>query len=257
MNSTQNATGPICVSVVSHRQAGLLAPLLDDLVATGASASIRRLTLTENLPEEPQALIPPGLDVSMRRNSRPQGFARNHNGALEECDAPFLAVLNPDIRLDSDPFPALLTAMQRDPRIGVIAPKILDPRRRPEDNARHFPTPWSLVRKARGVDDGRYRHAMNGPTSVDWVAGMFLLIRTEAFRSLGGFDDRFYLYYEDVDFCARLWKDGWKVQVHPDVTVIHDARRASRHNPRYMAWHATSMARYFAKHLWRLTRASS
>jgi N-acetylglucosaminyl-diphospho-decaprenol L-rhamnosyltransferase len=254
MNSTQNATGSICVSVVSHRQAGLLAPLLDDLVATGACASIRQLTLTENLPE-PACRVPEELEMRVRRNLKPLGFARNHNDALEACDAPFLAVLNPDIRLENDPFPALLAAMQRDPRIGVIAPTVLDPRRRPEDNARHFPTPWSLVRKACGVDDGRYRHTMQGPASVDWVAGMFLLIRTEAFRALGGFDDRFYLYYEDVDFCARLWKAGWNVQVHPEVSVIHDARRASRHNPRYMVWHAASMARYFAKHLGRLRHA--
>jgi GT2 family glycosyltransferase len=66
---------------------------------------------------------------------------------------------------------------------------------------------------------------------VDWVAGMFLLIRTEAFRALGGFDEGFHLYYEDVDFCARAWKAGWKVQVHPEVSVIHDAQRAEPAQP--------------------------
>jgi N-acetylglucosaminyl-diphospho-decaprenol L-rhamnosyltransferase len=84
------------------------------------------------------------------------------------------------------------------------------------------------------------------------VAGMFLLFRAEAFRDVGGFDAKFHLYYEDVDICARLWKSGWKVMCDPGVTVVHEAQRASRHNFRYMRWHAASMARYFGKHLGRL-----
>ena len=244
----------LCLSVVSHAQTDLLNHFLADLSTSGAMAQVDRLVVTSNLPEA-GIVVPESVDVLHRRNPRPLGFAANHNQAFAACDQPFFCVANPDIRLEENPFPALLEAMERDPSIAVIAPKVVDPRHRPEDNARHFPTPWSLVRKARGLDDGRYSGMMTGPTSVDWVAGMFLLIRAEAFRALGGFDERFHLYYEDVDFCARAWKAGWKVQVHPEVSVIHDAQRLSRRNLRYMSWHAASMARYFAKHLGRLKHA--
>jgi hypothetical protein len=83
---------------------------------------------------------------------------------------------------------------------------------------------------------------------------MFMLFRAEAFQDIGGFNEEFFLYYEDVDICARLWKAGWKVVLHPGVSVIHDAQRASRHNPRHMAWHLSSMARYFWKHSGRLPK---
>lgn len=244
----------LCLSVVSHEQTGLLNHFLADLSTSGAVAQIDRLVVTSNVPEA-GIMAPESVDFLHQRNPRPLGFAANHNRAFAACERPFFCVANPDIRLEQNPFPALLEAMERDPSIALIAPKVLDPRHRPEDNARHFPTPWSLVRKARGLDDGRYSQKMTGPTSVDWVAGMFLLIRAEAFQALSGFDEGFHLYYEDVDFCARAWKAGWKVQVHPEVSVIHDAQRLSRRNFRYMSWHAASMARYFAKHIGRLKHA--
>jgi GT2 family glycosyltransferase len=180
------------------------------------------------------------------------GFAGNHNQAFEGCAQPFYCVANPDIRLLANPFPGLLAAMQ-DPTVGLVAPLVLSPAGQPEDNARRFPTPWNLTLKLAGVDDGRYHLAPQSTARpVEWVAGMFLLFRTEAFRDVGGFDAKFHLYYEDVDICARLWKSGWKVMCDPGVTVVHEAQRASRHNFRYMRWHAASMARYFGKHLGRL-----
>lgn len=241
---------PLRVSMVSHGQARLANRVLQDLKGM---PEVEDLVLTENIPDEPFQL-PPGLHATTRRNAQPTGFADNHNRAFETCDQPFFCVANPDLRLPSNPFPGLLKAMT-DPQVGLVAPLVLTPAGQAEDNARRFPTPWGLGMKLLGLDDGRYRmHPENhlSPRPVEWVAGMFLLFRAQAFRDVGGFDAKFHLYYEDVDICARLWKSGWKVVCDPGVTVVHEAQRASRHNPRYMKWHAASMARYFSKHLGRL-----
>lgn len=238
------------LSLVSHGQARLANRFLQDLRGL---PEVGELVATENLPDEPLQ-FPEGLASTTRRNTAPAGFADNHNRAFEGCRQPFFCVANPDIRLPANPFPGLLAAMA-DPRVGLVAPLVLSPAGQPEDNARRFPTPWNLGLKLLGLDDGRYHlspEARPGPRPVEWTAGMFLLFRAEAFRDVGGFDAKFHLYYEDVDICARLWKAGWTVVCDPGVTVVHEAQRASRHNPRYMKWHAASMARYFVKHLGRL-----
>ncbi|MEX1056217.1 MAG: glycosyltransferase family 2 protein, partial [Natronospirillum sp.] len=240
------------VSVVSHGQMHLARLLLNDLASLGNPPAVR---LTSNLPEQPADALD-GLNGVHTINPHPKGFGSNHNQAFKTCTAPFFNVVNPDVRLQINPFPALLRHMQ-DPRVGLVAPIVLSPDGQVEDNARRFPTLASLVRKAIGRDDGRYdptEPSLKEGFPVEWVAGMFMLFRSEAFRKVGGFDDKFHLYYEDVDVCARLWTAGWKVVLVPTVSVVHAAQRASRNNPQHMVWHAASMARYFSKHLGRLPK---
>lgn len=240
----------LTLSVVSHRQGGLVSDFLGDV---GRLSPDVDLILTCNVPEQ-IAIRSDGLERFRRiDNASPKGFGANHNAAFQYCDSPYFCVANPDVRLVNDPFPELIACMD-DPKVGLVAPRVIDPAGNWEDSARYFPTPSSLAAKMFHLDDGRYPVVGEAPMAVDWMAGMFMLFRAEAFRDIGGFDDGFFLYYEDVDICARLWKAGWKVMLHPGVSVIHAAQRTSRRNPRYMAWHLSSMARYFAKHLGRLPR---
>jgi GT2 family glycosyltransferase len=97
-----------------------------------------------------------------------------------------------------------------------------------------------LVRGTAGPD---YR-VDKGPLEVEWVAGMFIGFRSDAYARIGGFDERYFLYYEDVDICRRLRSHGCKVVYDTTVSVIHEARRASRRNPRLMRIHAASALRY-------------
>jgi hypothetical protein len=81
----------------------------------------------------------------------------------------------------------------------------------------------------------------------DWLAGMFLLLRGDIFQKVKGFDEKFFLYYEDVDLCWRLRRDGFQVVQDRSISVVHDARRESRRNLRFARWHLASMARYLIK----------
>ena len=240
----------VCLSLVSHGQAALGNQLLQDLAPLQA---VERLIITSNVPETVRWM--PSRPAALHlQNPQPLGFAANHNQAFGHCKESFFCVANPDIRLPQNPFPNLL-ARFNDPKVGLVVPLVRNPAGALEDSVRHFPTPINLVQKALGGPDGRYSLGTlhpSVPVQVDWAAGMFQLFRAEAFRDVGGFDDKFHLYYEDVDICARLWKAGWKVVLSPDVTVVHAAQRASRRRPQYMAWHAGSMLRYFTKHLGRL-----
>ena len=234
----------LVLSVISHGQRELVLLLLDDLQRHVRTRF--RLVLTENFPEGPDFPVADyPFPIEVIRNELRKGFGANHNAALGRADDGWFCVLNPDIRLTADPFPALLAAAS-DARFGVVAPVVTDPNLVPEDHARQFPSLFTLVAKAFG-------HRPRVPSPVgeavyrpDWVAGMFMLIRCATMRSLDGFDERYFLYYEDVDLCARIRDRGLEVVVCTGASVIHAARRESRRNLRYAAWHLRSALRVLA-----------
>lgn len=241
--------GLITVSIVSHGHSAFVPALLADLAAC---PEVARVVLTHNIPEQDKGIVSTNR-LLLVDNPTPRGFGDNHNKAFfKYSQTPFFAVVNPDIRLDGNPFPALLGCLQ-DNTVALCAPAVLNPTGELEDSARRFPTLGGLARKSLGVDDGRLSYGLDDvPLSVPWVAGMFMLVRGTDFTALGGFDEGYFLYYEDVDFCVRLWRIGRRVRLSPGGRVVHDARRASRHNLRHALWHAASMMRYFRKHIWRL-----
>ncbi len=247
----------ISISVVSHFQEKLVKDLLYDL-STKIDPALIEVILTRNV-YEPLTFSLDDLPflVKLVDNAEPKGFGANHNAAFRHAVGEWFCVMNPDIRLSNNPFLFLLEEIVR-LQGAVIAPMTVSPAGEREDSMRHFPTLHSLAMKALGACNGLYDYAPGDPTfAADWVGGMFMLFKADAFRRVCGFDEGFFLYYEDVDICIRLWKAGGKVLACPSVAVVHDAQRTSRRQMRYMRWHASSMARYFAKHWLRLPTTSS
>lgn len=232
----------VTVSVVSHRQNALVNTLLGDLARlSGKDISI---VVTENVPDEVALAVERSArPLELVVNARPKGFGANHNAAFQRCRTPLYCVVNPDIRLSADPFPALARALEVE-RAGVAGPLVRDPAGSVEDSARRSPTAASLARKLFAGASGPEYPIDRGPLPVDWVAGMFMLFRSETFRALGGFDEAYFLYYEDVEICRRLRRLGHKVLYVPGAEVVHDARRASRSDLMLMRHHVASIARY-------------
>ena len=240
----------ITVSIVTHGHSAMMAQLLRDLTQC---PEVTRIVLTHNLPEAavaiPETLASKVVSVD---NAVPKGYGANHNAAFRYCQTNYFCVLNPDIRLHTNPFPALLAVLKK-AKAGAVAPISVNAQGEIEDNVRRFPRPHSLAAKAFGLADGRYRSKPGAePFAADWVGGMFMLFRSADFNAVHGFDEKYFLYYEDVDICARLWKAHRRVFACPQVTVVHNAQRASRRDLRHLRWHLQSMTRYFRKHLFRL-----
>jgi len=234
--------GVISISVVSHRQAALVTSLLSDLQACCPPSRIQ-VTLTVNVEESlPFRPADFAFDCTIIRNAAPKGFGANHNAASRRATGDFFCVLNPDIRLSSDPFPPLIAAL-RNEEVGAVTPLVVDPAGKTEDHAREFPRLASILKKAflRATAPDAGSGICSTP---DWIAGMFMLFRTETFRRIGGFDERYLLYYEDVDLCARLRAAGQDIRVESAVQVVHHARRESHRNPRHFVWHLQSMLRF-------------
>jgi N-acetylglucosaminyl-diphospho-decaprenol L-rhamnosyltransferase len=178
------------------------------------------------------------IRVTQIFNPSPKGFGANHNAAFKVCNEAFFAVLNPDLRFPIDPF-ALLKAELDNARVGVVAPTIVKADGSVEDSARSLYTPFS---SAKGLSS-EPRLQANNPA---WLAGMFLLFRREAFTAVNGFDEKFFMYVEDVDICARLVLAGWALKYVNSVSVVHDARRANRKSLRHFLWHLTSAIRWWS-----------
>ena len=244
----------ISVSIISHWQTRLVRQLLDDVCSFCPAANIE-IVLTLNAPEyfelDATSLPFPFLRID---NMAYKGFGANHNAAFRRATGDFFCVLNPDIRLTGNPFPALL-ALAGQNEVGVVAPRIINAAGKREDSARHFPTPLELLGKALG---GGSLAVPDCPdvSEPDWIAGMFMLFPRKVFEEMGGFDERYFLYYEDVDLCARLALAGYKRLVCQEVSVIHDARRSSHRNLRYAALHARSIVRFFTSDVYRKVRAA-
>jgi len=234
------ATPTITLSIVSHGHGPMLTGLLGDLARHNGSPPWK-LVLTLNLHDEVfQTEDWPQLDITVIRNATPKGFGANHNAAFARCNTPWFAVLNPDLRLPDNPFPRLLERATSVPKLGVIAPRIVDSKGHTEDSVRENLTPLSLVIRKFNPAAGRADASKNSGHFF-WIAGMFMMFPTEAYRQVGGFDERFFLYCEDYDLCARLRRDGFRLAVEPDVVSVHDAQRDSHRSRRHLQLHLTSL----------------
>lgn len=243
MSSNSPYSESICLSIVSHGQGRLIAPLLLEIAA--GAVRCREIILTLNIPEDESFTeLTPTLPIRVLRNANPKGFGANHNAAFEASSSDFFVVVNPDIRLqDFDMAPLL--ALLSDPANGLAAPAVHSSTGELQDSARQFPTLRRLVKRKLGRSSTGPDYTLtNAPISVDWVAGMFMVMRRTTYQQIGGFDDRFFMYFEDVDLCRRLRKAKLNVVLAPQVRVIHDAQRASRRHLKHFVWHVSSAARY-------------
>ncbi|WP_431323484.1 glycosyltransferase [Rhizobium sp. YTU87027] len=233
----------ITVSIVSHQHGDMVSRLVNQLLLF---PEVTKVILTLNVSEELDWPISDRLVIV--RNQLPKGFGANHNAAFQACDTAYFCVLNPDVILAASPFPHLLKLFS-DPEVALVGPLVVAPDGRVEDSIRRFPTLVSLLLKAVGLSEGRYSISFGeDDLAPDWIAGMFMLFKSRDFASLNGFDERFFLYYEDVDICARIWRNRRKVMACPSVKIVHDARRDSRKIWRYRRWHVRSLFLYLTRY---------
>ena len=235
----------LALSIVSHGQGELVELLLEDLAALDFSEfDSVQILVTLNIPEDESFLSKYFKDLIVIRNLRPLGYGANHNQAFASTEADFFIVLNPDIRISESFSRHLLECNETD--WGCMAPMVLSPQGEVEDSARHYPTISRISRRVflnqRGSD---YRvDGFNGNVPVDWVAGMFLIFRSDVFRAIKGFDHRYFMYLEDADICKRANQQGFSVVLNTAFSVVHDARRNSFRSAAHLKWHLRSMLRF-------------
>ena len=203
-------------------------------------------------------------DVIYLPTGKNLGFGGGHNYVLDRLDSKFHAIVNPDIILKEDVFSKLLSFME-DESIGMCVPRLLDEEGNLLAVYRRELTVWDMFLRMflkRACEKNAWckkrfsYHTMQDmdyskPFDVPFAQGSFLVIRTELFQRLGGFDERFFLYMEDADLCKRVNKKS-RLCYCPDASVIHKWERGSHKSKKLLKLHMQSMFRYFCKWGWKL-----
>jgi len=187
------------------------------------------------------------------------GFAKAHNLSLRESittNTKYHLILNPDIHLkDEKVIPELITFLENNKEIGLLTPKILNLDNTVQYNCRLLPTPYILfARRFFRKKDINYLYELqftgyNKIMEVPWVCGCFMLLRTEILKKVGLFDERFFLYMEDVDLSRRIYKVS-KVIFYPYAQIYHEAQRGSYKSLKLLKYHTISAIKYFNKWGW-------
>lgn len=147
------------------------------------------------------------------------GFAAANNLGIRQSFSPLILLLNPDTIVPAGAIDALVAAIDRRPPVGIAGPKLVDANGRVELSWGHMMSPWAELRQ-RLVTPWAESLARR-ERDVDWVSGACMLVRREAADAAGLMDERYFMYAEDVDFCAEVRRRGWKVLFTPTAHVIH------------------------------------
>ena len=243
----------VAAVVVSYNVADLLVRCVASLRADG----VERIVVVDNASADRSVAAiraaDPGVEVLAL--SENLGYGAGANRGVARTDEPFVLVMNPDVEVEPGSTKVLLDALAADPGLGVVGPGIETPDGDLYPSARTFPAlgdaaghaflhfvwpsnPFSRRYRMLDWDHGEAR-------DVDWVAGTYLLARRQAWDQVGGFDEAFFMYMEDVDLCWRLHRAGWRVGYEPAARIRHAIGRSTDQTPyRMIAAHHRSLLRY-------------
>jgi len=258
VNPLPNATAATARAVVVTYFPG---PFLDTLVSSIPAASSRTLPLTvvDNASTDGTVEYADQHDaIRLIHSGTNLGYGGAANLGVRDASEDWIVIANPDVRFEPGAIDALLETASRWPRAGVLGPQILTP------DGRVYPSARELPSLARGIGHAifgwwwptnpwtaGYRREREAPREriAGWLSGACLFVRREAFQSIGGFDESFFMYFEDTDLCERLAVAGWDVVYAPSAVVEHHGAHSTSRNLALMSKaHHDSAYRYLSRH---------
>lgn len=182
------------------------------------------------------------------------GFGHGHNAVLPLLDSDYHAVINPDIEIDKDVLAELCGYLETHDDIGLVTPQILYPDGRDQQLPKRDPSFLALVgrhlfkKQLKPIVD-HYQmldEDLTKPIDIEFATGCFFVIRTDIYRQIGGFDERWFMYYEDMDITRRA-RAIKRAVYYPDTYVYHSWERASSRSLKYFIILVAGMFKYFGK----------
>ena len=235
---------------------GEVLPLAAELLKVQA---LHRLYIIDNSPELSAMDFPE--KVRYIHTGENVGYGRAHNIAIRESiydQVPLHLVMNSDIIVKAEDIDALCAFMHSQPAVGQLMPRVVNPAGELQHLCKRLPTPldvvgrrflpssWMRKRNARyELHDADYSRPMNVP----YLSGCFMLLRTEAVQKARLFDERYFMYPEDIDLTRTIHRD-YLTLYYPAVTIVHNHNQASYHSWRMLWVHIVNMCRYFNKWGW-------
>ena len=204
-----------------------------------------------------------GLQLSLLKPEANRGYGAGHNLAMAEVESQFHLILNPDVELARDSLKLALGTLRNQHDIGLLAPQGFSPSGEPEFLAKAYPSVWVLglralaphwfkIRSGGALARYEMRDMPNETTlrPITLASGCCMWVRRAVFDSVGGFDESYFLYFEDHDLSLKLASQG-TVMEHQDIRIVHHGGGASRKGFQHIRWFVGAGARFFNRWGWR------
>jgi len=241
----------ISVLIVNHNGG----PLLRECLAS-VSASLPRaqVIVVDNASEDgsPELIRSEFPAVQLTTLEANLGFAAANNIAFAQATGDNLVLLNSDASIESPGLDAALRLLESEPTIAAIAPRLVGIDGQPQPSCLPRPSMWRALVRTFWRESTQI--AIDPRKAIVWLPATCLILRRDALESVGGlFDEQFYLYWEDADLCARLVRQGWRLAVCDESSVLHHGRPSDISpkqvdDPERLLWYAWGRERWFQKH---------
>src|SRR5690349_19610094 len=189
--------------------------------------------------------------VKLILNPKNNGYGAAANLAMEVCSSKYVLLLNSDTLVETGTVELLTDYLDQHPQVAIAGPQLVNADGTPQLSYFEFPTPLQILLKETSLSRFVRRSSpiSNGSPAVPWVLGAALAIRRVAFDAVGGFDQSFFMYFEEVDLCYRLKQAGWQTHFVPGASVIHvGAASTKRHRAAMLKQFFESLSHFYRKH---------
>ncbi len=248
----------ISIIIVSFSCLGPLKDCLDSIKTQGG-VSFETIIVDNDSRDDTPHFLKDRKDICAVFPGRNIGFGAGANLAAKQARGRYLFILNPDTILPPDCLSMLLEFADSHPDFGLLSPLLLNPDGTYQISARKFPrrrdlflgrgSPLFKLGLSREKDAGYYTSIGEMPQQIPAVSATAIFMKTELFRDLGGFDERFFMYLEDLDLCKRISERSLPIWISPSVKITHAWRRSSSTRPYFaLFYHHLSVYKYFKKH---------
>ena len=255
----------LTISLITLNQVYHLKRLLPTLIASISEIDARILLVANRCQDDSVDFVKKNFpQIDVLENPAVTGYGGNHNLNLNRSDSEYFAIMNSDMLVNPDTFQKLIAYMGANKKAGMLAPRVLN-----EDDSvqylnKRYPSVFDLfLRKfypsafqkyfkrrmdAYEMRDTNYKSTMEVPL----LSGSFLFCRTAELKELNGFDEKFFLYFEDFDLCRRYQQAGFQTIFYPEAKAVHFWERSAHKSWKYALMFMNSARKYFARWGWKL-----
>lgn len=239
----------IDIVIVNFNSSDYTINCINSIYASGEPLKLRIIVVDNGSYDYPDRIKQTFPDIDLFINKQNHGFAKAVNFALAQSDSDTAILLNPDTDIYDGFFSKALRYLDAHKDIAIIGPQVLDDDGVVQGSARRFPNVLTSIFGRRSPLTRLFPNnpvtkrefvCFNGngaPMDVDWVSGACMVVRKKAFEQVGGFDERFFMYWEDTDLCKQLKSAGWRIVYLPEAQIFHHTGVSSDTEPILSIYH--------------------
>ncbi|OLP52757.1 glycosyl transferase family 2 [Rhizobium rhizosphaerae] len=232
------------VVIVNYRTPDLTIRCVQSIIDQGVAKPEDIVVVDNRSPDNSEQRLTKELPGGVRffQSGKNAGFGAGVNFGVRQTHSDYLLVLNPDTYFEFDSVSGVIDYLRTTPQVGLVGLDLINPDGSRQHSARRFYSFLDIAARRLPViktlfSSRNNRHLMlekwklDAPFDAEWVMGTGFIIRSDLYNRIGGMDESYFLYMEDVDLCARVWCEGLKVQCIPGAKLVHDHQRSSAASP--------------------------